>query len=60
MTKSKHILIVEDEPAIRDGLGLALVKSLSDRMGLKVWFENRSPGCEFLLQIPVSKSVESS
>lgn len=42
------------------GLGLALVKSLSDRMGLKVWFENRSPGCEFLLQIPVSKSVESS
>lgn len=33
------------------GLGLALVKSLSDRMGISVQFENREPGCEFILKI---------
>lgn len=31
------------------GLGLALVKSLADRMQVSVRFENREPGCEFLL-----------
>ena len=33
------------------GLGLALVKSLSDRMGLIIQFENRNPGCEFVLKL---------
>lgn len=33
------------------GLGLALVKSLSDRMGISVRFENREPGCEFILKV---------
>lgn len=33
------------------GLGLALVKSLSDRMAISVKFENREPGCEFILKI---------
>lgn len=33
------------------GLGLALVKSLSDRMGLLIQVENRQPGLEFLLKL---------
>ncbi|MBN8542510.1 MAG: sensor histidine kinase [Deltaproteobacteria bacterium] len=33
------------------GLGLALVKSLSDRMGLMIQFENCKPGCEFLIKL---------
>jgi signal transduction histidine kinase len=33
------------------GLGLALVKSLSDRMGIQIQFENRNPGCEFLIKL---------
>lgn len=42
------------------GIGLALVKSLSDRMGLEVRFENRSPGCEFLLKIPLLGPIGSA
>lgn len=39
------------------GLGLALVKSLADRLGHKVKFVNVRPGCEFTVQIPVKIEV---
>ncbi len=36
------------------GLGLALVKSLADRMNIAVHFENRQPGCEFVLSFKIA------
>ena len=42
------------------GLGLALVKSIAERHGGKVWVESElGEGSIFYLQIPVTQSKES-